>query len=316
MDIFLILAIVFFIIFLILLIIWLFIDSEYSIWLLIFFLLFLFLAIGFFIFGFFFATGPTGPVFAVLTPGNTGQTGPTGNIGQTGPTGNTGQTGPTGQTGGNTGQTGQTGPTGSSLRYGDIIMLQNIGDRGFADPCGGSNCAPLGTNLMVTTRTDQSFNQNNGIVNNLRKWEVNSLIRRRGTQVRYGDIIQLKSIATNPDGISPQFNLAVCTTSIDGSCGRLTLVGSNEVPNTSNWIIQRDQSNTTSSSIVNYELAINLINQSVITPGQASFLSTCPEGTTGTGCGFAISINTYRNGTLGSGNYTGSSVWRFLELLT
>jgi len=53
-----------------------------------------------------------------------------------------------------------TGNTGINLRIGDTVWLQNVANGLFADPCGSSMCNSFGTALTITTRTNDSYNQN------------------------------------------------------------------------------------------------------------------------------------------------------------
>ena len=74
---------------------------------------------------------------------------------------------------GNTGTTGFTGPTEINLRIGDTVWIQNVANGLFADPCGSSMCNSSGTALMVTTRTNDSYNQNGGASNKLKTIDYN-----------------------------------------------------------------------------------------------------------------------------------------------
>ena len=180
--------------------------------------------------------------FFLVTVSNTGSTGPTGN------NGNTGNTGPTGFTG-FTGPTGQTGPVGA-VRYGDIVMLRNNSFNLFADPCGTGTCEGSSNNSNVTLRSNSSFNGNNGIRNNLRKWQILGNEGNMGSPVRFQDTIQLKSMSTNSGGINTNFNMGVCTNSHSGCgcsggptgtflrCDNLIFVGPSS-EDTSDWEIHR-----------------------------------------------------------------------------
>ena len=209
-------------------------------------------------------------------------------------------------------------PGNNFVGYGDILYLQNTLDQGYADPCGGTTCDPAGTNLTVTTRTDQSYCALNGNNNNLRKWQISSTTGSNpGIPVRYGDVITLRSMAINTVGnppINPQFNMAVCTQQTN-ECGRAVIVGAIETALADRWIIQRDRSNTTSNPIVSYEDVLNIVNQNFGTIGQR-FLNTCNRTDTGGGCGFSLAISSYSNIPFDPNNpdqYHGSSLWRMRQ---
>ena len=261
----------------------------------------------------------------VDTSGNPQPPGPTGcNVGFTGFPGCTtclpGFTGPncvpispTGCPAGFTGLPDCNVATSGFITYGDFLLLQNVIDGGFAGPCGLSNCDSSGANLIVTTRTDASYNANNGNTNNLRKWQILSATGpvSIGTTVKYGDVIFLKSMASNPGGPSPQFNMSVCTTSTV-ACGLQAIVGANETASADRWIIQRDRSNSTPNLAVSYSDSINLLNQNFGFVN--NYLGTCVNMLTGSGCGFGISATVYRNAPITT-NYQGSSIWKMLHLV-
>ena len=205
-------------------------------------------------------------------------------------------------------------PGNNFVKYGDILYLQNILDQGYADPCGSNSCNPAVRSLMVTTRTDQSYCVLNGNNNNLRKWQISSTTgSNQGIPVRYGEVITLKSIAINPGGPSPQFNMAVCNRQTN-ECGRAVIVGALEDPMTDRWIIQKDRSNTTQIPIVSYNDVLNIV--STFGTSQSNFLNTCNQTDTGGGCGFSVAMGTYSNTPFDPNNpdqYHGSSLWRMRQ---